>query len=389
MKTGKYSQLAPVLFGSGSIVQCGEKAKELGMHKVMVITDPMLAELGYDKKVADSLQSSQLEAVVWAKAQAECPAENVKEGAAFAKSAMVDGIIGIGGGSSLDVAKAVAVIAANTDKILEEIPVYRAGKKTYDNNPLPCILLPTTSGTGAECTFVAVINDPIAGGKVGLPAPPAYAIVDPELTLGTPPLITAFSGLDAFSHAVESLTAKGNTYHTDILAGEAIRLIYEWLPKACENTNNLEAREKLAFASNLAGIAFNEAGVHIGHSIAHALGYAHHMAHGHACALSTPAIIEYVTIHHQEKTHIISNAMSLQINNANAKEVGKQTADAVRHLMAQVGIPSLAQAGLTHEQTLALIDMVDGDPLSLEFDGPVTKTDSAKMLERMYDGYGE
>lgn len=387
LRTGTYNQMCPVLFGSGVVAQVGEKAKEAKITKAMVVTDPGIEKIGHEKKVVASLNAAGIDAVVWAKAEPDCPADSVAAGAAVARAEKVDGIIGIGGGSSLDTAKAIAVIAPNTDEILQDILAYRLWQKFYDNDPYATILVPTTAGTGSECTFMAVINDPTVDGKMGLPSKPTHAVVDPELTLGTPNKITASCGLDAFSHANEALTAMGNTPHSDVLAYEVIRRITKWLPVACKEPQNIEAREHVMFASNIAGITFNEAGVHIGHSIAHAVGYVNHLPHGIGCALVTPPIIEFVATQFPEKMRLIAEAMGITIKDSDLPQVGKITADAVRKLMKEVGIQPLKELNISREETINLIKRVEHDHLCDDFSGKFNRDDVIKILESMYDDY--
>lgn len=387
LRTGSYTQLSPVLFGSGTVAQAAEKAKAIGITKAMIVTDQGVVKTGHDKKLIKSLEQAGLAYVLWPNSIGDCPDSSVREGAAFAREQKVDGIIGFGGGSSLDTAKAIAVIAANTDAILDEIPAYLSGQKQYPNAPMPKLLIPTTFGTGAECTFVCVITDSKLDCKIGLPSPPTFAIVDPELALGMPAFVTAFTGMDAFSHASEALAEVKNTYHSDVMAYEAIRIITQWLPKACADINDLEAREWMGIASNFAGISFSESGVHIGHSIAHALGHKYHLAHGICCALVTPPTIEFTAKAYPEKIAKLGEAMGLAVTEKDPKKIGKQVADAVRNLMKEIAIPSFEAQGLTKDQIMAVVDLVYGEPLCTCFCGEITKEDVITTVASCYDGY--
>lgn len=389
LKSGVYLQLAPVLFGSGTHKQAGEKAKELGMTKAMLVTDEGIERLGHAGKIADSLKEAGLEVVIWNGAVQDCPEDSVKEAAKICRDNGVDGIVGVGGGSVLDTAKAIAAVAPNGDDVLDDIALYITGQKDYANPRLKQLLIPTTSGTGSESTFVSVVTSIKHDGKIGLPSPPDYAIVDPELTLGCPASITAFTGLDAFSHANEALTEKNNTPHSDLLSYEVIRLVTKWLPVAVKDINNLEAKEYLAFASNLAGIAFNESGVHVGHALAHQLGHKYNLPHGISCALLTPAVIEFVAKFYPEKTKKIGEAMGINIETDKPEEIGKIVADAVRDLAKEVKIPTFSELGLTREQVLEVGPLAyhSPDPLCSAFDGPVTLEDVNTILEIAYDNY--
>ncbi len=388
LKAGEYTQLAPVLFGSGMVGKIGEKAKELEMTKAILVTDKGIMGVGHHKKIMQSLEEAGVSYVLWGEARGECPVDSIRAAAAVARRENADGVIGLGGGSSLDTAKAVAVVAANRDEVLDDIPAYLNGDKHYSHKPIPSILVPTTAGTGSECTFVAVVNDPRLNCKIGLPSPPTYAIIDPALAVGTPPFITAFSGMDALTHAYESFTSKDNTTHSDLLAHEAMRLIMKWLPVACKDIDNLEARENLALASNFAGIAFSESMVHIGHAVGHLLGHLYNIPHGVGCAIVMPAIIEYVVARDlPERVKSIGCAMGIEVKGDDPKEIGKAVADALRAMMRDVGIPSLQKSGLTKEQTLALAEQVVNDPFCEHFAGSVTQEDIAAILEATYDKY--
>lgn len=389
LKSGVYLQLAPVLFGTGTSQQAGEKAKELGMKKIMIVTDKEIERIGHVEKVAKVIRDEGIEVTIWNGVEQDCPDYTVLDGASICREKAIDGIVGVGGGSAIDTAKAIAVVAANGDDVLDDIALYITGQKKYVNPPLKTLLIPTTAGTGSESTFVAVVTSSKHDSKIGLPSPPDYSIVDPKLTLGCPEFITAFTGLDAFSHANEALTEKKNTPHSDLLSYEVIRLVSKWLPIAVKDINNLEARENLAFASNLAGIAFNESGVHVGHSLAHELGHKYNVPHGVNCALLTPAVIEFVAESYPEKTKIIGEIMGVTFESEEPRLIGKAVADAVRKLCKQVQIPSYKELGLTREQVLEVgpIAYNSPDPLCSAFAGSVTQEDVLRILEISYDSY--
>jgi len=387
LKSGIYMQLAPVLFGRGTASQAGKKAKELGMTKVLLVTDKGVADFGYPEKVAKAIREEGIEVTIWDGVETDCPDYTVEKAAAIGREKGVDGIVGVGGGSALDSAKAVAAVIPNGNQVLQEIALYITGQKKFAVKPITLLLLPTTLGTGSESTFVSVISSETYKCKIGLPCPPDYAIVDPEFTISCSPFITAFTGMDAFSHANESLTEAKNTPHSDLLAYEAIRIISKWLPVAVKDTNNMEARENLAFASNIAGISFNESGVHMGHSTAHALGHMYHIPHGVCCALATPAIIEFAAKTYPEKMKKIGEIMGVAFKSEKAEDIGKATADAVRRLCREIGIPSFKEQGFTKEQIMAAKPMIYQEALCMSFGGTVTEQDVITVLESIYDNY--
>jgi alcohol dehydrogenase len=389
LKSGIYLQLAPVLFGRGTLGKAGCTAKELGLSNVLVVTDKTLVATGCVAALGDSLDAQNIRVTTWDGVETDTPESSVRAGAAAARRQRVDGVVGIGGGSALDTAKAIAVTAVNGDGILDDIPAYLSRAKTYSTKPLPTILIPTTAGTGTESTFVAVVTSDVLDCKIGLPCTPAYAIVDPLLTVSAPPLVTAFTGLDAFSHAFEALTEEKNTHHSDLLACEAIRLISRWLPAAVSVGTNIEAREHLALAGNYAGIAFNESGVHIGHAVAHALGHAFHIPHGICCALVTAPLTEFVARDYPCKIRRVGEAMGRPVTAGDPAAIGRQVAGHVRALCRETGLPSLREQGVHREQIIALKRPISENPLARTYAGAFTEENIETILSCMYDSYGD
>lgn len=385
MKSGIYTQLAPVLFGNDTVARAGETVKHLGCKKVMLVTDKGVLEAGAAGKVRHVMEQSGIEVVLWSEAETDCPEESVKKAAAIGRCEGIDGVVGVGGGSVLDTAKAVSVVVPNDNQVLEDIILYLTGQKDYANAPVPVIEIPTTAGTGSESTFVAVVTSEKLDCKIGLPVPPAYGIVDSGLMKTVPPYITAFTGMDALSHANEALTEQKNTPHSDLLAYEAIRLVGENLPAAVKDGNDMDARDNLAFASSIAGIAFNESGVHIGHSAAHALGHLYHVPHGVCCANMTPAVIRFAAKTYPQKMKRLGRLMGANITSDNPETIGKEAADAVRTFARAVGVQSFKELGLTKEQVLAAKSMFYGDALCMAFGGEVTEQDALDILADAYD----
>lgn len=375
-----YFQLAPVLFGRGVAVQTGEVVKKLGCGNALLVTDPGVAAVGAAETVRAALAAAGVAVTVWDQAQMDCPEQTVRDAAAVARAQKVDCVVGVGGGSVLDTAKAVAAVSVNGDGVLGEMPLYLTGQKQYAVPPLAVIEVPTTSGTGSESTFVAVVTSDALDCKIGLPVHPAYGVVDPLLTRTVPQDITAYTGMDAFSHANEALTEQKASRHSDLLAYEAIRLIRDDLPMAIADGSNMEARENLAFASNIAGISFNESGTHIGHSIAHALGHVYHLPHGVCCANVTPAVIAFTARTYPEKMKKLGELMGAVFSSDAPAEIGRAAAKAVREFAARVGVPTFRQLGLDEEKVLAVRDAVWNDALAHAYGGSFTLEDVEQML---------
>ncbi|MFC1494092.1 iron-containing alcohol dehydrogenase [Thermodesulfobacteriota bacterium] len=334
----------PVLFGEGVSGQTGESLNNYGIKKVLCVYDQGVKNAGIVDSIIKSIKEKDIEVVEFDGVQPDPPIETVDEAGELARSENVDAVVGIGGGSSLDTAKAVNVLLGNPGSIKNyldrEVP-QKPGKIVF--------AIPTTAGTGSEVTSIAVISNKEAGLKEGIGGPNCtakLAIVDPELTLGLSPGLTASGGMDAFSHAVEAYTGLMNNPMTDLLALEAISLIVKYLPIAVKDGSNIEARSKLSFASMIAGMSFNEAMVHLGHAIAHSMGVAHKIPHGVGCGLALPMVMEYLADQMSDRIRSIGNAMSLSLKDDLSNDIlSKTVADAIRDLNKEISLPSLSALG--------------------------------------------
>ena len=286
----------------------------------------------------------------------------------------------------MDTAKAISVITPNKDEIIDHLVELFAGEISLEHPQMPVILIPTTFGTGSEVTFVSVVNDPVTDSKATLVAPPSYAVVDPALAVGLPAFPTAITGLDALSHATEALSTKGCTYHTELLAFETIKLVNEWLPKACADTKELEPREYMSLASNFAGIAFNEANVNVGHATAHAVGHLFHIPHGLACAWVNPASIELMGKYFPEKVKRMAPFYGVTCG-CEGEKLAKAVADANRKLMKQLGIPTMAEKEITREQLMELAESIHGEALTKFYQYELSLDEVKTFLASVYDNY--
>ncbi|KNZ40851.1 iron-containing alcohol dehydrogenase [Acetobacterium bakii] len=382
----RYTQLCPVAFGAGAVSTTGDVGKELGFKKVLVVTDVNVEMIGHSQKVIDSLTEAGIATVLFNRCEMDAPDYIVQAGADLVKSQGIDGIVGIGGGSVLDTAKGISALAANNVTISEMLDFSRK-MIPLENPSMKLVLIPTTSGTGSESTIIAVINDTKNHEKIGAMTPPSFAIVDPELTLDMPKEITVYTGMDAFSHACEALTSIQPNPHSDILCYDTIERITKWLPIAVKEPNNLEARENLALASNSAGIAFNDAMVHLGHATAHSMGANFHIPHGIACALVTPVILELTAPVYPVKVKKIGECMGLTVNVSDPKEIGQLVANNVRQFMLQLNVPTLKDLKISREQIIGCTNYVANE--GLRFLCPVSATNEliTELLGQIYDRY--
>lgn len=338
-----FSRIVPVLFGPGAALRTGLKVKQLGVKKVLCVYDQGIKNAGIADTIVNNLKAAGLDVVSFDSVKEDPPDVMINEAAAFANGEQVDGIVGVGGGSTMDTAKAINVLLTNAPPI----SLYYAGSGMAHQPGKSLVLLPTTAGTGSEVTNISVVSDTQSNSKKGVLGPAAIAtlaIVDPELLLGLPPQITAATGMDAFAHAAEALTSEGMNPMSDVLAEKAVALICQNLAKAVQDGSDLEARTNMMFASVIAGIAFNDTMPHWGHAIAHTLGAQFHIPHGIGCALALPVALEFVVDAVPEKVRIIAQAMGLKLpDDMPPAALGAAVAEAINNFSREVGIPSLKE----------------------------------------------
>lgn len=300
--------MTPVEFGPGVIEKTGEKATAFGSRKAMLITDKYMVQSGVADKVLDSLDNFGVDFVVFDAVEPDPSSDLVMAAAALGKEEGCDCIIGLGGGSSLDVAKMARLMMVAEGDILE----YSDPQKPQPTNGPKLILVPTTSGTGSEVTVGAMVTDVKSERKraiSGAGVIPDIALVDPELAMGMPPRLTAFTGFDAFAHAVEEYLSVFSNGMSDILSASAIRDAVRYLKKAVENGKDIEARSYMSRSATVAGLAMNYCGLIAGHNMAHPLGAHYHIPHGVACAITLPWIVEFVAPTAEKKVRDIVEMM--------------------------------------------------------------------------------
>jgi alcohol dehydrogenase class IV len=280
-----------ILFGDGTIRQVGREAKALGRRALVLTGGMSLQASGRLNEIVGLLGEAGLQATVFSGVEPEPSLDTVERGRQRLREARCDVVIAVGGGSALDVGKAIAALANEA----EPVEVFHAGKEITKPG-LPSICAPTTAGTGSEVTPNSVLTNARTSYKASIRGGdlmPRIAIVDPELTHTLPPRETAYSGLDALVQAIESFTSRGANPVTDLLAREAIQRIAKALPRAYEDSANAEARADVALGSLLAGIALANARLGLVHGLAHPVGATWHIPHGLACALLLPHVMRF------------------------------------------------------------------------------------------------
>ena len=324
--------------GQGAILSITEEAKLRGFKKAFVCSDPDLIKFNVTKKVTDLLDKEGLEYEIYSDIKANPTIENVQSGVAAFKKSGADYIIAIGGGSSMDTSKAIGIIIANPE--FEDVRSLE-GLSPTKNTCVPIFAVPTTAGTAAEVTINYVITDVEKKRKFVCVDPhdiPVVAFVDPDMMSSMPKGLTASTGMDALTHAIEGYTTKGANVITDMFNLKAIELIAKSLRGAVENT--AEGREGMAIGQYLTGMGFSNCGLGIVHSMAHGLGALYDTPHGVANAIILPTVMEYNADAVGEKLRDVAKAMGVEgTENMSEAEYKKAAVDAVKKLSEDVGIP--------------------------------------------------
>ncbi len=383
-----YQQLCPVCFGVGAVAEIGQKAKGFGAEKVLCVYGQSVKKAGIADKVIGYLKDAGLFVDTFEGVLSDVPDTMVNEAGANINGKGYQLIVGIGGGSSMDTAKALSILADHPLPISQYLA--SNGGEPILGSDTKLILVPTTSGTGSEVTIMGVVHDLEHQVKDVVRRPPDLAIVDPELSVTAPPSVTASCAMDAISHAIEAYTSVSHNLKADLLALHAIQLISENLEAAYQNGTDLDARTALSFASNIAGIAFCDASVHMGHCAAHEMGVRFQMPHGVACAIATPVTIEYCAdalpegrIQKLAKALGVANAANLE-----AAEAGKKAAEAVRDLMRRTNIPSLKEMGHDREAVLACAKgAIEKNWFHVKTPKPMNVEIMRALMADMYDKY--
>jgi alcohol dehydrogenase len=355
-----YAHTHKVAFGSNVVNDLGTYVGEMGLKKAVVVTDSFLAEktdlLERVKKALGPLFAGAFTGVI-----PDPTAPSVDEGTAYAKEQGADLLISLGGGSAIDTAKGMAVCLKEGGKVLDH-----EGYHVIERPQTPHIAVPTTAGTGSETTMVTVIKDPERKQKTFIGSyflHPNLAILDPTLTTGLPPKLTAATGMDAMSHAVECLISSLGQPISDAYGIEAIRIITEYLPRCMEKPDDLLARGQMLIAANIAGSAFSNAMCSLNHAMAHTLGARHGIHHGTANGILLPHTMRYFMDVSAEEFARVAAAMGINTTGMSAEEAGNKAADKMEQFVKEIGLSDrLSSYDVTEEALpgLADISMTDG-----------------------------
>ncbi len=351
-----------IITGSGSSKQVGEECQKLNLKKALLVTDQNLVKLGIVDGVLESLQRSGVPYAIYDGANTEPIAEYVQEGLEAFRGNGCDCLIAVGGGSPMDTAKAISVMANNAGSIEDYMGLGKIPEKGR-----PVIAVPTTAGTGSEVTPFTIITDTRRDVKMLIGSPhliPELAIVDPQLTTSLPSDITAATGIDALTHAIEAYVSVKAQSISDLFCLAAIELIGGNLQKAWADGKNLEAREKTMMGALLAGIAFSNSSVALVHGMARPIGAYFHVRHGASNAALLGTVMEFSLEGNPTRYARIAEAMGADINGLSELEAAKRGAQAVNKLIKDIQIPSLRELGMEKEKLDQLAPKMSEDAIA-------------------------
>lgn len=334
--------------GSGSVNEVGNHIKSLGGNKVLIVTDAMLAKFGMAEKVKGILVESGLEAIIFDGAQPNPTDLNVEAAFEAWKENSCDAIVSLGGGSSHDCAKGLGLVVANGGNIRD----YEGVNKSTKTFP-PFVAVNTTAGTASEMTRFCIITNTSRKVKMAIVdwrVTPNVSINDPELMVGMPPALTAATGMDALTHSIEAYVSTAATPLTDSAALMSIKLVAKYLPKAVANGTDMEAREKMAYAQFLGGMAFNNASLGYVHAMAHQLGGFYNLPHGVCNAILLPIVSKFNLLSSAERFQDIAIAMGENVTGLSVNDAAQVAIDSIKRLSKSVGIPAgLTELGVKEE----------------------------------------
>ena len=369
-------------FGTGAREVLAEEIKNRGYKKVLVVTDKSLFDCGVTTKVTDVLDKAKIAYSVYSDVKPNPTKANVWDGLKACKTAQADVIVAVGGGSSIDTAKAIGIIMTNPDK--EDI-VSLEGAVNTKNKSLPIIALPTTAGTAAEVTINYVITDEDREVKMVCVDPhdiPVLAIIDTELMASMPKSIAASTGMDALTHAVEGYITKAHNIMSDMFHMQAIKLIFEYLPAAV-NDKDEEAVEKMGLAQYIAGMGFSNVGLGIVHSMAHQLGAVYDTPHGLANAILLPTVMRFNGEVCYERFREILIALGVDAKSMNKDEVIDKFVEMIEDLSRKVGITqTVKDTGCREEDFEMLAQKAMNDACRPGNPREVTKEDFIELFKK-------
>jgi alcohol dehydrogenase class IV len=363
MASSRAFRVPPTLhFGENASSEAGPEARRLGASKALIMTDKVLMGVGIIEPVIESVKKAGLALEIFDEVNSEPTLAHVQGGLEFFREKGCDILLAVGGGSPIDAAKGVSIMCTNPGKIQDYMGI---GKITKAGVPL--IAVPTTAGTGSEATVYTIITDTAKNVKMLIGSPacmPVVSLVDPLLTVNMPRGITAATGLDALIHAIEAYVSVKAQPMSDMMCLSAIGLLYEYLPQAWANPENLEARSQTMLGALQAGIAFCNSSVALVHGMSRPIGANFHVPHGISNATLVGAVMDFSLMGAPRRYADIARAMGAAINGLNPVEAAHRGADAVKRLVQQLEVPRLSALGVTREKLEPVVAKMADDAIA-------------------------
>ncbi|MBY0159350.1 iron-containing alcohol dehydrogenase [Cytobacillus oceanisediminis] len=371
-----------ILYGRGSSEKVGAEAALRG-KKALIISDKIMDQLGYVSECRTLLQEAGVKSEVYLGVASEPTDEYVVEALTLFQKEQCDMVISVGGGSCIDTAKAIAVLATNGGYIGD----YMGGRKLAQNAPVPHIAIPTTAGTGSEATDVTVITNSFNDVKMMIKQPafmPSVAIVDPLLTISSPKNVTSATGVDALSHAIEAYLSKKAHPMTDTMAVSAMKLIVENILTAYNEGENVDAREAMSLGSLQAGMAFSNASVCLVHGMSRPIGALFHVPHGISNAMLLPAVLEFSQEACIDRLADIGRIFQPDNESLTREEAAEIAVQSVKDLCLKLNIPNLRGWGIDEEAFKAAISKMATDAIDSGSPGNNPRVPTQSELEELY-----
>lgn len=373
------------VFGEGSVSEAGGVAKSLRISKILIVTDAFLATTGMPERLQKIFSDAGVKSHIFSGADPNPTDKNVEAGLKVYKDAKCDGLVSLGGGSSHDCAKAIGLVAANGGKIHDFEGIDKSNKEM-----IPLLAINTTAGTASEITRFCIITDTKRKVKMAIVdwrVTPKVAFNDPELMAGMPPSLTAATGMDALTHAIEAYVSTAANPLTDSAALTSINIITQYLPKAVANGDYMKARDKMAYAQYLAGIAFNNASLGYVHAMAHQLGGYYNLPHGVCNAILLPYVESFNLMSNLNRFRDIAKAMGEVTDGMCTDEAAVKAITAIQRLSRQVGIPSdLKQLGVKPKDFGIMAENAKLDVCQLTNPRKATQKEVEELYRKAYEG---
>lgn len=380
----QFYEKVKVLFGNGCAAQLGELAELIGGKKALIVCDPGMEATGMVDTVVKYLKDGGIESVIFDENEPNPPIKASEKGYEVFKENGCDFVIGVGGGSNIDCAKGVNILRFNPAPLIQ----YANGAKPFDVGT-GLVIIPTTSGTGSEMSDGAILSDEnhIKFNFIADRAFAEYAVVDPELLVGMPPKLTAYTGLDALTHAVEGYTGNLTNDFVQFFAEKTIDTIAEYLPRAVADGKDLEARSKMAVAASVGGFLLLYGHTNAGHSIGQTIGGYFNIPHGMACAYAEPWVLEFNAPACPELTKRVGSALGAEFDGTETpEEIGAKTRDAfIDFRDNKCKIPSIKTFDYDESKFDEIAEVCEKEFFQMFNARKMTRQDCYDVLKHMYE----